>query len=347
MPRKKKKPFNKLPNGFGSIKKLSGNRRRPYAVYAPSKKLNGVLIPGELIDYKETWEEAYERLVLYKANREWEVKKKTEKLYTFSEVYEMFYKEKYELSARKYSKQSKDSTKAAFKNCASLHNMVFVHIQYQDLQNNIDSFIGKLKHSSLELIKALYNGMYKYAIKSGICEKDLSPYIEIRTPDDDENGIPFTEEDLRIIMHSEIPACQIATILCYSGWRVSELITLEIDRENNIFKGGMKTTAGKNRIVPIHPCLKPYLAAFPDKLITSAQRYRKDLYEALDELGIPKHTPHDCRHTFSWLCDKYNVDGLSKKLMIGHALGNDVTDAVYGHRTIEELRTEIEKIACY
>lgn len=29
---------------------------------------------------------------------------------------------------------------------------------------------------------------------------------------------------------------------------------------------------------------------------------------------------------------------------MGHSLGNDIEKSVYGHRTLEELRTEIEKI---
>lgn len=346
MPRKKKKPFNRLPNGFGSIKKLSGNRRKPYAVYAPSKVINGVLVPGELIECVESWESGYERLVLYKANKEWEEKKKKESLYTFSEVYEMYYKEKYELSIKKYSESSIQSTQAAYKNCASLHNKVFVDLNYDDLQNNIDSHIGKLKHASLELIKSLYNGMYKCALKKGICEKDIAKFVEIRIEDDDENGVPFTESELNIIMQSDLYACKIATILCFSGWRISELLNIEIDRKNNLFCGGLKTSAGKNRIVPIHPFIMPLIEEMPEKLISSTKTYRDDFYKALDSLGIEKHTPHDCRHTFSWLCDKYNVDKLSKKKMMGHKIGNDVTDAKYGHRTIEQLKEEINKIMC-
>lgn len=34
-PKTSAKRHSKLPNGFGSIKKLSGNRTNPYAVYPP------------------------------------------------------------------------------------------------------------------------------------------------------------------------------------------------------------------------------------------------------------------------------------------------------------------------
>lgn len=347
MPRKKKKPFNRLPNGFGSIKKLSGNRRRPYVVIAPSVYEDGVFISGEIIDYVETWEAGYERLVLYKSTKEWETKKKKEKLYSFSEVYEMYFKEKYELSARHYSQQSRNSTQAAYKNCTSLHDKTFTEIQYQDLQKNIDSFIGKKKHASLELIKSLYSGMYKYAMKNDICQTDYSIYIEIRTPDDDENGIPFTEEELAKLWASDLDAAKIAVMLCYSGWRIKEFELIEIDRKENVFRGGLKTKAGKNRIVPIHPSILPILDSFQGRPVISSDIYRKRLYEALEELGIPKHTPHDCRHTFSWLCDKYGVDSLSKKIMLGHSMSGDITNGVYGHRTVDELRAEIQKIKCY
>lgn len=347
MPKKKKKPFNRLPNGFGSIKKLSGNRRRPYIVISPAIYEDGVFIPGEIIDYTETWEAGYERLVLYKSTREWETRKKKEKLYSFSEVYEMYFKEKYELSARHYSQQSRSSTQAAYKNCASLHNKTFSEIQYQDLQKNIDYFIGKKKHASLELIKSLYNGMYKYAIKNDICKTDYSIYVEIRTHDDDESGVPFTEEDLGKLWSSDLEAAKIAVILCYSGWRIKEFELIEIDRKENVFRGGLKTKSGKNRIVPIHPSIIPILDTLPEHPVSSSNLYRKRLYEALEALGIEKHTPHDCRHTFSWLCDKCGVDSLSKKIMLGHSLSGNVTDGVYGHRNIDELRSEICKLKCY
>jgi len=61
-------------------------------------------------------------------------------------------------------------------------------------------------------------------------------------------------------------------------------------------------------------------------------------------LSGKKYTPHDCWHTFSWLCDKYKADKLSKHLIMGHSLRNNIEKSVYGHRTIDELHTEINKI---
>ena len=71
--------------------------------------------------------------------------------------------------------------------------------------------------------------------------------------------------------------------------------------------------------------------------------FRQMMYEYLKEIGIERHTPHDCRHTFSRLCESYGVRENDRKRMLGHKVG-DITNDVYGHRTLEELRTEIEKI---
>lgn len=277
--------------------------------------------------------------------------------YTFAQVYEMFYKEKYELSLRTYSKSSRDSTRAAFKNCSSLHDTSFYSLGYKELQENIDFLATRdkpLKHASLELVLNLYHEMYRYALKFDMAEKDYSKYVEIRIPDDDEKGEPLTPEELEILwQHTDIPEIQAELIICYSGWRISEFINISIDLDNMTFYGGMKTDAGKGRTIPIHPRILPVLHDYMGHPIKYADAYRKSLYQALTALGVlyyskdgnrKKHTPHDFRHTFSWLCDTYGVDSLSKRIMMGHSLGKDVTDKVYGHRTLEQLRTEIEKI---
>ena len=68
------------------------------------------------------------------------------------------------------------------------------------------------------------------------------------------------------------------------------------------------------------------------------------MYDALGRAGVEKHTPHDCRHTFSRLCEKYGVNENDRKRMMGHSFTGDITNSVYGHRDLEDLREEIEKI---
>ena len=141
-------------------------------------------------------------------------------------------------------------------------------------------------------------------------------------------------------------------IMCYSGFRISEYKGLEISLDKKYFCGGIKTAAGKNRTVPIHPGIlsfvKNRLEKFGSLMPGRTDDYRLNhFYPTLDRLQIREkynHTPHDCRHTFSKLCERYGVRENDRKRMLGHSFQNDVTNAVYGHRDLKDLRTEIEKI---
>ena len=85
--------------------------------------------------------------------------------------------------------------------------------------------------------------------------------------------------------------------------------------------------------------MKTHGVLLPDKI----DIFRDKMYTRLTPLGIEKHTPHDCRHPFSRLFEKYKVMENDRKRMLGHKIG-DVTNDTYGHRTLEDLRNEIEKI---
>lgn len=71
------------------------------------------------------------------------------------------------------------------------------------------------------------------------------------------------------------PDIDLILIQCYSGWRPRELCYLrldDVDLNARTFTGGLKTNAGKNRIVPIHPRIFDLVQA----------RYQKSV-----ELGSP------------------------------------------------------------
>ena len=123
---------------------------------------------------------------------------------------------------------------------------------------------------------------------------------------------------------------------------------MEVNTTDWYFKGGVKTAAGKDRTVPIHTSIRPLVQKRLKRdgsiFSISTRKFRENMYNSLDLLKIQKHTPHDCRHTFSRLCEKYGVTENDRKRMMGHSFGADITNGIYGHRTLEELREEIEKI---
>lgn len=376
MPKRKKHP--KLPNGYGSIKYLGKNRRNPYGVYPPVTEFNenGVPIGQKAICYVRTWTVGFAVLTAYHAGT---YEKGMELLLpdasdqssgdtliqnilanynrmsgqaddglTFSEVYEMFFKDKYETSKKIYSQSSIKSTKTAFMNCKSLYDRPFRDIRYDELQKVIDDSL--LKKSSLKMVLLLLKQMWKYGELHELCDKNCAAYVQIRKEDDGEHGTPFLDSDLKILWaNKDDPTVEMILIMCYSGFRISEYLTLEVNLDEMYFKGGIKTAAGKNRIVPIHSSIqelvKKRMSQNGCMLPDDVGIFRYHMVKVLKRLKIEKHTPHDCRHTFSALCEKYHVAENDRKRMLGHAFTNDITNSVYGHRTVEDLRKEIEKIS--
>lgn len=375
-PKRKPKRHRKLPNGSGSIKHLSGKRTRPWAAYPPVTEftLKGSPVLGAAIGYFESYNDAYQALMLYNnaptdirkssvsfadlcaamlSNRSGNISSEYINI-TFAELYEQYFENKYEKSKKKLSNASKGSTRAAFNNCQKLHGRKFAELRKSDLQDVVDTC--PLKHASLELIVSLFKGMYAYALQNDIVEKDYSQFVTINIPDDDENGVPFSPDALDLLWkHSDREDVGMILLMIYTGFRIAAFRNITYNETEQYFQGGVKTAAGKNRIVPLHPAVQGFAKDFAnqycsgDKLF-SDQACRASFHTTLASLGLSmssagtKHTPHDCRHTFSWLCDKYGVDDLSKHLLMGHSLGNDVEKSVYGHRTVSELRAEIEKI---
>jgi integrase len=160
----------------------------------------------------------------------------------------------------------------------------------------------------------------------------------------------------------------VVLIQCYSGWRPQELGLLKLENINLddwTFTGGMKTAAGTDRIVPIHPRLRPlvekryqeavslgseYLINCPgarknrsDTRLTY-DKYKKRFIRIRDELGLDaRHRTHDGRMHFVTMAKKYGVDEFAIKYIVGHAI-NDITEKVYTRRELDWLKSEIEKI---
>ena len=195
--------------------------------------------------------------------------------------------------------------------------------------------------------------MYLYAEANNITDKNYAKFVRINREDDDEHGVPFTDDDLKILWNNkENETVEMILIMCYSGFRIAAYKAMETNLKEKYFQGGVKNKYSRERIVPIHSgiygLVKRRIKRNGTLLNGAVNTFRQSMYEALETLGIEKHTPHDCRHTFSKLCEEYKVSENDRKRMMGHSFGNDITNEVYGHRTVEDLRNEIEKIKiCY
>ena len=330
--------------------RLSGNRSRPFEVRVNCKLDERGYPTYDVLDRYADKIEAETALAEYNKNPyDLEIDK-----LTFSDVYKRFYDKKYS-GVKKYSKSSEWCTRAAYNHCKPLHDIVFKNITIDQLQSILDNY--NLSYATMKHIKILFTQMWKYGEQYDIISKDISKFVAINKSNDNQVGIPFTTADVDTLWkHLDVPYVDTILIFIYSGWRISELINMpakHINLEKAYFFGGSKTDSGKNRYVPIHSKImplvqnrlkdNPFLIMNGDEKI-KVYEYRNIFYRTLNTLKIERHTPHDCRHTFASMLDSAGANEVAMKLMLGHKIKNDITKEVYIHKSLEELRKNIELI---
>ena len=335
----------KNPNGYGSVVKLSGNRRNPYWV----RKTVGWNEKGhpkyETIGYFPTREEGMMKLAEYNRNP-WDID--GHKM-TFQDVYESWLEKK----GSKLGKASQTSLRTAYKWTEPIRDMKYKEIKSFHMQECIDRCD---KSASLKNgIKNLFTHIDKYALEVDIVEKTYSQLLK-STAIEESDKEPFSEDEIKLLWeHQNDPWVDTVIIFLYTGFRISELLTLkreDVNLEERTMTGGTKTKAGKGRIVPIHSRIFPlierryddgneYLISHKDKKV-SIENYRVQWKQMMENFQM-KHTPHECRHTFRSRLDSANANKKCIDLMMGHK-SSDVGQRVYTHKTIEELFEAIEKL---
>lgn len=343
------------PNGAGSLIKLSGKRRRPYAV----RVFDGIELKPDgngikkykYLGYFEKQADALQFLEKYNSSPVTIAKPKQEiNKHKFSEIYEM-YIDDLQSRFKQLSEQSYKCRNVAYKHLAPLHNMIFENITLDDLEN-ITRTKSNMSQSSVNNIKIVLKGMYKTAMRHKYVSEDISALMildyssEIKRP-----HTPFTDDEITILwQHKNEFYAKLLLILIYTGLRINELLEMKsesVNLDRRYMVGGLKTKAGKNRQIPIAEKIAPLFDVSHEYLITDIngqQLSYKDANKIFTELKAlnMQHTFHDTRHTCASLLERANVSKLHIKLILGHSL-KDITDH-YTHVDVKELIKDINKI---
>ena len=337
----------KLPNGYGSVTKMSGKRRKPYAARITTAWTDGGKQVKKYIGYFKTRQEAIKALADYNENP---FDLATKKI-TFAEVFERWQKVKYKDASlpAEYS--------AAYKKLAPLYDMPFADIRKRHIQTIIDNL--KVGHSSKNHIKVICTMLFKYAIDMEITPTNFASLVELPPKEQSQIHQPFTADELKILWQNTNDfVAKIALILCYTGMRPTELLqmkTADIDIEQRIMRGGIRTAASKNRVIPIAEKILPfiselynaeneYLIAENGKLISQIN-FRQRYWDKSKVLKLlpTKHLPHDGRHTCATLMDDAEIQLKIRQLILGHS-SQDITSRIYTHKTIQQLIDAINRI---
>ncbi len=301
---------------------------------------------------------------------------------TFSQLFEVWFKgflEDHE--SQKYRMTS------AYRYCSAIYNKRIRDITIIDMKNCIYkgtalTHRGKYRGtvttaspSTKESMKSLFNHMLSYAVEARIVERNYAREFSLDQKvfkEKEENHverIPFSEEDMEKLWKS-IEFVKFADMIiyaCYSGWRPSEIVNLRVenvDLETNFIKGGIKSEAGKNRYVPIHPLVKPIVEKYYHEakavgskylfndttkkkgIGLSYDQYLSRFNNVMETLNFSLDmTPHCTRHTFITKAKsrQVNMNEYVLKLIVGHRI-TDITEQIYTHRQLEDLTEEMLKI---
>ena len=340
----------KKANGNGSISKLSGIRRKPYIarVTLGWDEKTGRQI-RKTIGTFVTQKEAQKALIDYLDNP-----------YDL-DLANILFKDVYEKWSRlKYPKVSHSAIlgyQSAYNNVEKLHNMKIKDIKARHLQEAIDNC--SKGQATKKKIKFLFGQMFAYAMQNDIITKDYSEFVDIGKSSEESKREPFSNKEIELLWKhiNDIEFIDTILIMIYSGFRIGELLELEtknIDLINMTMTGGLKTEAGKNRLVPIHPKIFPLIEKrynkdnqyliinFKGMKMKYDNYYKEKFIPIMEQLNM-KHRPHDCRHTFATLLSNANANATAIKKMIGHE-SYATTEKIYTHKDIEELRKNVELI---
>ncbi len=334
----------KNPNGTGGIVKLSGKRRKPYAVR---------VTVGIVCDHKNQRRKQKQRYIGYYATKveaQAALADYNKGFFnldlsgaTFADIHKRFALLKYD----SLSKSSVDGYNSNFATAKSIHEKRFSDLKASHLQAVVN--LGK-SYSARSKIKSYFNQLYEMAIQDDIVQKNYAALLH--TGKDDSEGIHNSISDITLIKlwQSGDPNAELIILLAMTGLRGGELIEIKTEDVNinqRYMIGGGKTAAGKNRIIPLHRSIIPIIKKKLDGeyLIEEGGKHfsRHKLAARIKKVSESEILSHDGRVTFASNMYRAGADRLAVKRILGHS-SQDVTDSVYTKIEIENLIREVDKL---
>lgn len=210
----------------------------------------------------------------------------------------------------------------------------------------LDGFFKGLDcaESPRHMAAMLCQQVLRYGFKKGYLASDLAARMDhYNQPRAKIDRKVFTKDEVAALWASPSKYAAPALIALYGGWRPEEVLTLtrdQVDLQEQTITAGVKTDAGKGRIVPIHPDILPVVTELCQRGPMLFPFSYHSYWQYMATIG---HTPHDTRHTFATVAKDAGMDPTIRKRIMGHAV-TDITESVYTHATADLFRREIQKI---
>lgn len=344
----------KMPNGYGSVIKLGGKRRKPFAARITTDYTvigfndKGAPITKQkykYLGYFEKRKDALECLAKYNVNPTL-----TSANITFEQLYEEWAEKKFE----KISASAIRDYKTIYGKCKSIYKKPFKDLRTEHYQRIID----ENKHlTMINSYAKLFNQLYKFARKYDM-EKNYASFVEYPNKKASKKRLPFTTNEINKLWQNvnNIKNIDIVLILLYTGMRVNELLDMPTKNvhldKRFMFIENSKTAAGV-RNVPIHKKILPLIEARFDKNNTylcinergNKMKYQNFYTHHFEKNITPildiKHTIHETRHTFISQCDRLELNTVTVQRIVGHA--NETITHHYTDKNLTDLIKTIDK----
>lgn len=346
------------PNGYGSVYKLSGKRRKPYIV----RKTVGWDIDTDTftekqkyitIGYYATKQEALQALAAFNDNP-YDIQLSQN---TFTDIYERWFKDTFNDES---NRSTVKNYTAAYKHCTALYDMKMSDIRPIHMQKVIDS--ENSSYNSKKRIQTLFSKMYEWCMDHDCIKKDYSLQTKINAkPETAAERNPFSQKEIERLWLSvdDNDYIKLVLMLIYSGVRISELLNLkkeDVHLEEQWFDVKQSKTDSGVRVVPIADKVLPFWQEFMQRskgeyaiCTVNGQKLTYDNFKAkywrplMQQLNM-KHTIHETRHTFISQCVAKNINMTVIKKIVGHKSIMNLTERIYTHVDVAELLEAVNKL---
>lgn len=341
----------KMPNGFGSVVKLGGNRRRPYAARVTVGWTDDGRQRFKYVGYYETRPEALIALAEFNKDPGAVARGPV----TLADAYAEWSRRKFE----GLSYQSVKGYESAWEKVAPLHGRDIRSISTDAMQDLVDSLSKKYSESTVKGARRVLVECFAWAAQRDIVAKNYAEFVKVRRFEKGGKHSPFTDAQVRRILalaDAGDEAARLAAVMLYTGVRVAELTgqqTALVDLDRRMMVGGSKTKAGKGRRIPLHERIVPFVAErLGGRFLVMNSRGTAAMLRGsfvnlyweplMEKVGAQGHLPHDTRSTFVSKLDGLGANEVAVKMIVGHSFGGDVTKKAYTFKTDEELLAAVD-----
>lgn len=208
----------RLPNGYGQVCKLAGNRRRPYMARKTINYTDTGRALYHVVGYYATRADALTALAVFNQSPA------PVPCVTLANVYKSWYP----AHVKGVSQSTANSYANSLKHLSGVAAMPIGAIKHHHLQAVLDNMADKgLSYASLKKVRSLLHQLYVYADINDLVDKNIAEHLSIGKNKPVYPHKPFTRAQVNRLWNCPHPDADLLLIMLYTGMRSAALRNLK------------------------------------------------------------------------------------------------------------------------